>query len=222
MTANELVRWDEISGRRVEVGPMCATWTDLAKAGGSVTTGLKRIQIEPGRRSTPAHVHDAEEEIFYLLGGDGLSWQDGETCKVAAGDCIVHVAGGAAHTLIAGEQGMDVFAFGTRRAAPVARLPRAGARPRRRVPGHRAQPRGGRAQPAQLPATRPRRRRRDLRRVGGRGRPVAVRLRHEAAGAADAVRSERRRPDGPPRRQRDRPRLPRACAWAHPAGLRLS
>ena len=126
MTANELVRWDEISGRRVEVGSMCATWTDLAKAGGSVATGLKRIQIEPGRRSTPAHAHDAEEEIFYVLGGDGLSWQNGETCKVAAGDCIVHVAGGAAHTLIAGEQGMDVFAFGTRRAAPVARLPRAG------------------------------------------------------------------------------------------------
>lgn len=126
MTANELVRWDEISGRRVEVGPMCATWTDLAKAGGSVATGLKRIQIEPGRRSTPAHVHDAEEEIFYVLGGDGLSWQDAETCRVAVGDCIVHVAGGAAHTLIAGEQGLDVLAFGTRRAAPVARLPRAG------------------------------------------------------------------------------------------------
>jgi len=126
MAANELVRWDQVSGRRVEVGPMCATWTDLGKAGGSVAAGLKRIQIEPGRRSTPAHAHDAEEEIFYVLDGDGLSWQDGETCKVTAGDCIVQVAGGAAHTLIAGEQGLDVLAFGTRRAAPVARLPRAG------------------------------------------------------------------------------------------------
>lgn len=47
MAANELVRWDEIPGRRVEVGPMCATWTDLGKAGASVATGLKRIQIEP-------------------------------------------------------------------------------------------------------------------------------------------------------------------------------
>ncbi len=46
---------------------MCATWTDLGKAGGSVATGLKRIQIEPGRRSTPAHVHEVEEEIFYVL-----------------------------------------------------------------------------------------------------------------------------------------------------------
>jgi len=126
MTENGAVRWDEVAGRRVEIGPMCATWTDLGKAGGSVATGLKRIQIEPGRRSTPAHAHEAEEEIFYVLGGDGLSWQDGETCEVTAGDCIVHVAGGAAHTLIAGEQGMDVLVFGTRRAAPVTRLPRAG------------------------------------------------------------------------------------------------
>jgi uncharacterized cupin superfamily protein len=126
MTANGLVRWEEVPGRRVEVGPMCATWTDLGKAGGSVATGLKRIQIEPGRRSTPVHVHDAEEEVFYVLDGDGLSWQDGETCRVTAGDCIVQVAGGAAHTLIAGEQGLDVLVFGARRAAPVARLPRAG------------------------------------------------------------------------------------------------
>jgi len=126
MAANELVRWDEIPGRRVEVGPMCATWTDLGKAGGSVATGLKRIQIEPGRRSTPVHAHDAEEEIFYVLAGDGLSWQDAETCNVTAGHCIVQVAGGAAHTLIAGAKGLDVLAFGTRRAAPVTRLPRAG------------------------------------------------------------------------------------------------
>ena len=126
MAANGSVRWEEIPGRRVEVGPMCATWTDLGKAGGSVATGLKRIQIESGRRATPVHVHDAEEEIFYVLAGDGLSWQDGEICTVTAGDCIVQVAGGAAHTLIAGDEGLDVLVFGTRRAAPVARLPRAG------------------------------------------------------------------------------------------------
>ena len=126
MDENGLVQWAEVPGRKVEVGPMCATWTDLGKAGGSVSTGLKRIQVEPGKRSTPVHVHDVEEEIFYVMGGDGLSWQDGETCAVAAGDCIVHAAGGPVHTLIAGDEGLDVLAFGTRRAAAVARLPRAG------------------------------------------------------------------------------------------------
>jgi uncharacterized cupin superfamily protein len=126
MATIDVVRWEEVPGRKVEVGPMCATWTDLGKAGGSVSTGLKRIQIEPGRRSTPVHAHDAEEEIFYVLAGDGLSWQEGATCTVSAGCCLVHVAGGAAHTLIAGPTGLDVLVFGTRRATPVARLPRAG------------------------------------------------------------------------------------------------
>jgi uncharacterized cupin superfamily protein len=118
--------WDQVECRRVAVGDAAATWTDLGKAGGSVATGLKRVQIEPGKRSTPVHVHDAEEEIFYVMAGTGLSWQDGKTCHIAAGDCIVDVAGGPAHTLIAGAHGLDVLVFGTRRPSPTARLPRAG------------------------------------------------------------------------------------------------
>ena len=37
----------------------------------------------------PVHVHSDEEEIFYVLGGAGLSWQDEPTYPVAAGDCIL-------------------------------------------------------------------------------------------------------------------------------------
>jgi len=126
MTVSGHVHLDDIPGRKVDMGPLCGTWSDVGRAAGSVATGLKRMRIEPGRRSTPAHVHDAEEEIFYVLSGSGLSWQDGTTCAVGAGDCIVHVAGGKAHTLIAGDDGMDVLAFGTRHPASTARLPRAG------------------------------------------------------------------------------------------------
>jgi uncharacterized cupin superfamily protein len=126
MGANGLVHWDEVPGRRVEVGPMCGTWTDLGRAAASVTSGLRRVQVEPGKRSTPAHVHDAEEEIFYVLAGAGVSWQDDRVCTVGAQDCIVHVAGGAAHTLIAGPEGLDLLAYGTRHPASSCRLPRAG------------------------------------------------------------------------------------------------
>jgi uncharacterized cupin superfamily protein len=119
------VHWDEVPGRRAEVGPLRGTWTDLGRAGGSIATGLRRIQVNPGMRSTPVHVHDAEEEIFFVLGGQGLSWQDGKTCTVGVNDCIVHPAGAAAHTLIAGAEGLDVLAFGTRCPAPTCRLPRA-------------------------------------------------------------------------------------------------
>ena len=47
----------------------------------------------------PAHEHGRSEEIFYVLAGQGLSWQRGEVAEIGAGDCIVYLAGSGAHTL---------------------------------------------------------------------------------------------------------------------------
>ena len=126
MDVEGIVQIEDAPKREVDAGPMGGTWWEVGRAGGSVTTGLRRIKVAPGRRATPAHAHDAEEEIFYILGGEGLSWQDGKTCRVGEGDCIVHPAGGPAHTLIAGPDGVDALAFGTRGDAAACRLPRAG------------------------------------------------------------------------------------------------
>jgi uncharacterized cupin superfamily protein len=120
-----LVHWDDVRADRREIGHICGTWRNLGRAARSVATGVSRIEIEPGRCSTPAHAHGAEEEIFYVLGGSGLLWQGGETCAVAQGDCIVHRAGTAPHTLRAGDEGLDVLAFGERIGVEVAHLPRA-------------------------------------------------------------------------------------------------
>jgi uncharacterized cupin superfamily protein len=81
--------------------------------------------------STPLHLEGAEEEIFYVLAGSGTSVQsEGEDTlgyEVHAGDCIVHLALENAHTLRAGDGGLDVLAFGQRvHAAGVTWLPRAG------------------------------------------------------------------------------------------------
>jgi uncharacterized cupin superfamily protein len=126
MSPESLVHWDDVAGRRVEVGPLAGVWRDLGRAAGSVSTGLRHVQVDAGRRSTPVHTHEGEEEIFFVLAGAGTSWQDGQGHPVAAGDCVVHVAGGPAHTLVAGDQQLDVLAFGTRRPSALARLPRAG------------------------------------------------------------------------------------------------
>src|SRR5262249_15055735 len=83
-------------------------------------------RIQPGRRSTPAHVHGAEEEIFYVVDGWGLLWQDGDVCEVREGDVIVHLAGAGTHTLRAGPHGLDVLAFGQRVPIELCYLPRAG------------------------------------------------------------------------------------------------
>ena len=44
-----------------------------------------------------------------MLGGSGLSWQDGKVYEVREGDCIVHRAGREAHTLRGGDDGLDVL-----------------------------------------------------------------------------------------------------------------
>lgn len=75
----------------------------------------------------PAHVHADEEEIFYVLEGSGLSWQGGRAYAVASGDCIVHRAGAEAHTILAGDEGLDVLAFSSGSDTGITWLPRANA-----------------------------------------------------------------------------------------------
>jgi uncharacterized cupin superfamily protein len=108
------------------VGHIKGIWRDLGRAAGSRDVGLRRIEVAPGYFSTPAHEHGADEEIFFVLGGEGLLWQDGETFAVAAGDCIVHRPRRGVHTLRGGEDGLDVLVFGQRRDPGLTALPRAG------------------------------------------------------------------------------------------------
>ena len=123
-----LVHWDDVPSDRatVEGSDIDALWQDLGTASKSVDVGLNRIRFEPGRRPTPAHDHGAEEEIFFVLAGSGLSWRAGETHEVRAGDCLGYLANRGAHTLIAGHEPMDVLAFGERRPVELCHLPRAG------------------------------------------------------------------------------------------------
>jgi uncharacterized cupin superfamily protein len=118
--------WDEVETRRREAGHIAGAWQGLTGAA-TAKSGVNRVRIDPGRWSTPAHIHGAEEEIVYVLGGSGLSWQSGTTYEIGPDDCVVHRAGEEAHTLRAGDDGLDVLIFGQRvyDEAPV--LPRAGA-----------------------------------------------------------------------------------------------
>jgi uncharacterized cupin superfamily protein len=123
--------WDDVRTWRGEKGHIAGTWSSLTGRG-SRTVGVKRIQVDPGKWSTPLHLEGAEEEIFYVLGGSGVSVQwEGEGDPVGyavrEGDCLVHRALWNAHTLQAGPDGLDVLAFGQRTYANgITWLPRAG------------------------------------------------------------------------------------------------
>jgi uncharacterized cupin superfamily protein len=120
-----IAHWDEVERRLNEYGHIRARWADLGRAAGSVGVGVRHVVIEPGDIPTPAHVHPVEEEIFYVLRGSGLSWQNGKTYEIHEGDCLVHRAMAEAHTLRAGDEGLEVLAYGHRMRTPGAYLPNA-------------------------------------------------------------------------------------------------
>lgn len=119
-----IVHWDDVKPSRGEDGHIAGTWRFLGRAAGADKVTVNRIDIDPNRWSTPAHVE--AEEIFYVLEGSGISWQDGTVYEVRKGDCIVHRAGREAHTLRAGDDGLQVLAYGRAGYDGHATLPRAG------------------------------------------------------------------------------------------------
>jgi uncharacterized cupin superfamily protein len=116
---------DEVQPVAIEGEHLRGTRWRLGMAAGASGVGLSRYRIAPGERAMPVHVHADEEELFYVLDGEGLSWQDGRTYVVRAGDCILHRPGAEAHTILGAGDGLDVLAFGGGSATGLTWLPRA-------------------------------------------------------------------------------------------------
>jgi uncharacterized cupin superfamily protein len=120
-----IANWADVEPEPVDKGPLGFVSYDLGEAAGTINVGVTRAQVRPGKQSSPVHVELDEEEIFFVLSGSGLSWQNGEVYEVGPGDCIVHRVGEEIHTLVAGDDGLDVLAFGERTDPTATYLPRA-------------------------------------------------------------------------------------------------
>jgi uncharacterized cupin superfamily protein len=120
-----VVHADEVEPRVIDGTQLSATGWRLGAAAGAARAGLSRYRIAAGERAMPVHVHADEEELFYVLHGEGLSWQDGRAYPVRAGDCILHRPGGEAHTILGAGDGLDVLAFGGGSDTGLTWLPRA-------------------------------------------------------------------------------------------------
>jgi uncharacterized cupin superfamily protein len=130
VTTGGVIHWDDARNWRAERGHIAGTWHSLT-GHASDRVGVKRIVVDAGRWSTPLHLEGSEEEIFFVLGGSGISVQQDDTLKpeaydVRPGDCLVHLPLEHAHTLRAGPEGLDVLAFGERHLAGSTLLPNAG------------------------------------------------------------------------------------------------
>lgn len=122
-----LAHWDDVEEHHVAKGEMDATMQRLGDAAGTKTVGLNRIRVAPGMLPTPPHSHGASEEIYYVLAGSGLAWQDERVHEVRPRDCVIHRADEMEHTFVAGPDGLDFLVFGTRHPTEFGWLPRSGA-----------------------------------------------------------------------------------------------
>ena len=120
-----VIHSDEVEPRIIEGTQLRGTRWRLGAAAGSDRAGLSRYRIAAGERAMPVHVHADEEELFYVLAGEGLSWQDGRVSPVRAGDCILHRPGAEPHTILGAGDGLDVLAFGGGSDTGLTWLPRA-------------------------------------------------------------------------------------------------
>src|SRR5438552_5998644 len=109
-----IVHWDDVERQRRAKGEMDAEWQILGDAAGTTGVGVNRVRVAPGRLPTPPHSHGASEELYYVLGGSGLVWQDEAVHEVRQGDCVIQRADSMEHTFVAGDEGLDYIVFGTR------------------------------------------------------------------------------------------------------------
>jgi uncharacterized cupin superfamily protein len=120
-----VIHSDEVEPRIFDGTQLRGTGRRLGAAAGSDRAGLSRYRIAAGERAMPVHVHADEEELFYVLSGEGLSWQDGRAYPVHAGDCILHLPGADPHTILGAGDGLDVLAFSNGSDTGLTWLPRA-------------------------------------------------------------------------------------------------
>jgi len=125
------VALEDVEVETDENGDFAIVERDVARAAGSVRSGLRYNVVPPGRLNCPPHWHGREHELFVVLEGGGTlelydnGAQLAEEHPLRAGHCVSRPAGGRlAHMLRAGEEGMTYLAYGTRNPSEIVYYPR--------------------------------------------------------------------------------------------------
>ena len=79
-----------------------ARFAPIASRIGAAKLGYRLTEVPPGKRAWPFHAHHANEEMFFVLEGQGTFRHGSEERPIRAGDFIAALAGGleTAHQII--------------------------------------------------------------------------------------------------------------------------
>jgi mannose-6-phosphate isomerase-like protein (cupin superfamily) len=80
------------------------------------TTGLAYHVLRPNKRQAFAHKHDEAEEIYVVLSGSGRIKLDDDVVELATMDAV-RIAPSTVRALEAGDDGLELLAFGPRHEA---------------------------------------------------------------------------------------------------------
>lgn len=76
-------------------------------------TGLSLHRIKPGKRQPFGHRHEDAEEVYVVIAGGGRVNLDGEVVELGRLDAV-RVAPGVTRAFEAGDDGLEMLAFGPR------------------------------------------------------------------------------------------------------------
>src|SRR3954449_4998756 len=108
---SDVAHWDDAPSDTMDVGPIGNTETWLSGAGATRQLGVSRYEVPAGKATSPQHAED--EEVFYVMAGSGWSVQEDGCFAIGPGDVVFYGAYGPAHTVVAGDDGLQFIAFGT-------------------------------------------------------------------------------------------------------------
>ena len=92
LALEHFTKGDKFESRSARIGPLI----------GAKDLGYSYDIVPPGKRSCPFHSHRAEEEMFFVIRGEGLLRYGSETRRIRAGDVICCPTGGpeTAHQIV--------------------------------------------------------------------------------------------------------------------------
>ena len=78
-------------------------------------TGFSLHRFKPGKRAPFGHRHDAAEEIYFVVSGSGRVKLDDDILELRPCEAV-RVAPGVMRQFEAGDEGLEILAFGQRHA----------------------------------------------------------------------------------------------------------